>query len=334
MPVEDGSIPIGKLPQRLLADLLGRVGPLPPEVRVGPAIGEDAAVIDVPRGALVAASDPVTLTSGDVGGLAVIVNANDLAVCGARPRWFLATILLPAGTDEAAVGDIFDGMKRALDDTGATLVGGHTEVTEAVSAPVVVGQMLGVIEDGSYIATGDTRLGDHIVQVGPAPVEGGAVLADEVPDIPGLDPGVIEDARAGRRDPGLSVVEPALAAASLGAHALHDPTEGGLAAGLHEMAGAAGVALRIDVASIMWFQPALEVCRALEADPWSTLASGALLASFAADDADRALDAFSAQGYEAAIVGRAEPGAGVVSLEGKPIELPARDEVARVLSTS
>ena len=72
MPAEDGSIPIGKLPQRLLADLLGRAGPLPPEVRVGPAIGEDAAVIDVPRGALVAASDPVTLTSGDVGGLASI----------------------------------------------------------------------------------------------------------------------------------------------------------------------------------------------------------------------------------------------------------------------
>src|SRR5438876_3552149 len=86
----------------------------------------DACVIDVPEGALVVASDPVTLTGAHVGRYAVIVNANDVAVTGARPRWFLATLLLPVGTTEDDVGDLFHDIHEALAEFDATLVGGHT----------------------------------------------------------------------------------------------------------------------------------------------------------------------------------------------------------------
>ena len=324
----------GKLPQDQLARLLGQFGPLPAEIRVGPEIGEDAAVIDIPGGVLVAATDPVTLTSADVGELAVIVNANDVAVTGARPRWFLATVLVPSGADAGVVDEIFASMKEALDRIGASLVGGHTEVTEAVTVPVVVGQMLGVIESGSPIATKDTRPGDRILQAGPAPLEGGAVLAHEAAKLlDSLDPITIERARAGRHSPGLSIVEPALIAANLGAHSLHDPTEGGLAAGLHEMARAAGVRLRIDRTAVAWYEPAVQVCRALGADPWATLASGTLLAALAPGDTNNAVAELTSHGYQTSIIGRAEPGNGLLDEESKPIHLPARDEVARILSS-
>jgi hydrogenase maturation factor len=334
MPSHRSSIPVGKLPQKRLSELLDRLGPLPPEVRLGPAIGEDAAVIEVPQGVLVAASDPVTLTSADVGGLAVVVNANDVAVCGARPRWFLATVLLPPGTGSGAVEEIFDGMTQALDGVGARLVGGHTEITTAVAAPVVVGQMLGLIEGGTHIAGSDLGAGDFIAQIGPAPVEGGAVLAAEAPELAGLDPTLIERARAGSQSPGLSIVEQALLAADLGARSLHDPTEGGLAGGLHEMAHAAGVKLCVDRGAVIWFEPALEICHALGADPWATLASGTLLAAFTPADAEAALAELASRGYEASIIGQAEPGSGVVGEDGGPIALPDRDEVARILSTA
>ncbi len=325
----------GKLPQDQLARLFRDLGPPPPEVRLGPEFGEDAAVIDIPRGALVAATDPVTLTSDAIGELAVVVNANDVAVTGARPRWFLATVLVPLETDAGVVTEIFDGMKDALGRIGASLVGGHAEVTEAVTVPVVVGQMLGVIESGLPIATKDARQGDRILQVGPAPLEGGAVLAHEAAELLGsLDLVVVEQARAGRHRPGLSIVEPALIAANLGAHSLHDPTEGGLAAGLHEMARVSGLRLRIDRAAILWYQPAVDVCRTLRADPWATLASGTLLAAFAPGDAEDALSELTSHGYRGSIIGRAEPGGGVVDEEGRPIRLPARDEVARILSRS
>ncbi|TMC02743.1 MAG: hypothetical protein E6J41_29395, partial [Chloroflexi bacterium] len=124
--VADRVLPLGKLPAALLGRLLGDLAPLPPEVLVGPGIGEDACAIQVEAGVLVAAGDPITLTGADLGRAAVTVNANDVAVTGVRPRWFLATILLPAGTTEADVMRLFADMRRTLTALGAALVGGHT----------------------------------------------------------------------------------------------------------------------------------------------------------------------------------------------------------------
>jgi hydrogenase expression/formation protein HypE len=304
--VPTSPLPPGKLPSDLLAAVLGRFGPPPPGVTLGPSIGEDACAIEVPPGLLVAATDPITLTGADVGRLAVIVNANDVAVTGARPRWFLATVLLPPGTTEADVVELFEALGAGLRQTGAVLVGGHTEVSRAVTQPVVVGQMLGVVEHGRLIRTGGAEPGDVVVQIGPVPVEGAAVLAAEADGL----------------------VDAALAAAGLGATALHDPTEGGLAAGLHELALASGVSIRVDVDAVQWFAPGVAVCGALGADPWATLASGAVLATFADPSAAAELGRL---GHAASVIGTVEPGSGVTDRSGRPIPWPERDEVARVL---
>lgn len=332
-------IPAGKLPADLLERLLGDLLPAPPEVRLGPAVGEDACALDVPEGVLVAATDPITLTGDDVGRLAVLVNANDVAVSGARPRWFLATVMLPLGTTDGDVSALFRGMQATLTEVGATLVGGHTEITSAVTQPVVVGQMLGVTDRHGLVRTAGAEPGDVLVQVGAAPVEAAAVLAAETVErgaggdyLDGLSPRTLQAAVAAADDPGISVVDAALAAAELGATSLHDPTEGGLAGGLHELASVAGVALRVDRSRILWFEPALALCRAWGADPWAALASGALLATFDPEDAGEAVRVLTARGYRAAAVGNAEPGRGVVGLDSQAIPRPDRDEVARVLS--
>ena len=125
-----------------------------------------------------------------------------------------------------------------------------------------------------------------------------------------------------------------LLATDLGVQALHDPTEGGLAAGLHEMAHAAGVRIRIQRQAVLWFGPGIAVCQASGADPWSTLASGTLLAVFGPEAAQTALAAFARHGHRAAIIGTSEPGAGVIDTAGHAIPWPERDEVARILSTT
>jgi hypothetical protein len=179
----------------------------------------------------------------------VVINANDVAVLGVRPRWFLACVLVPPETREAEVRAVFKGMRAALASIDAVLVGGHTEVTDVVTQPVVVGQMLGLREDGRFVRTGGVGETDAVLQVGPAPIEGAAVLAREADErLCDVPEAVIAAARRALRDPGISVVEAALRAAELGATALHDPTEGGLSAGLHELAEASGVALRVDAA--------------------------------------------------------------------------------------
>jgi len=328
MPLRSGKIPID-----LLARLLPEVCSQPPEVRLGPRIGEDACAIDVPAGVLVAATDPVTLTTAEIGRLSVIVNANDVAVTGVRPRWFLAVILVPPETPESVVQELFVAIGSALDRVGAHLVGGHTEATPAVTQPVVVGQMLGLAENGRFVQTGGARPGNVIVQAGPAPIEGAAILAREAADrLGGLEPDVFEAAHGALDWPGTSVVAPALLATELGATALHDPTEGGLAAGLHELARASGIAVRVDRGAVLWFEPGIAVCRALGLDPWCTLASGTLLAAFPAETAEAALDAFRGHGHPAAVIGTAETGSGVHDTDGLSIAWPDRDEVARFLS--
>jgi hydrogenase maturation factor len=327
-------IPAGKIPVDLLARLLEPRRPLPPEVRLGPAVGEDACAIDVEAGVLIAATDPITLTTSELGRYGVIVNANDVAVMGARPRWFLAAVLLPLGTTDDTVERLFATMRDALDEVGATLVGGHTEVTGAVNQPVIVGHMLGVAPDGHYVTTAGARPGDVLVQVGSAPIEGAALLAVEAADrLTGVPAEVVAAAARGVRDPGISVVEAAVTAATLGVTAMHDPTEGGIASGLHELAVAAGVAVLVDRSQLMWFEPGLDVCRALGADPWATLASGSLLATFPPDRVDAAVQVLSAPGRPAAVIGAIEPGAGVRGSDGGAIQWPDRDEVARVLAT-
>jgi hydrogenase maturation factor len=323
----------GKLPPDLLAELLDAGGPAPPELRLGPAVGEDACAIEIPSGVLIAAADPITLTGSGVGAHAVVINANDVAVMGVRPRWFLATILLPEGSRESLVRELFESMREALQQVGASLVGGHTEVTPAVRQPVIAGQMLGVAHDARFVRTGGARPGDVVVQVGPAPIEGAAVLGIEAAErLAALDEPVLRRARAALAVPGISVVAPALAAAELGATALHDPTEGGLSAGLVELADASGVALCVEREAVLWFEPGVAVCRALGADPWGTLASGALLAAFPEARAEAACAELRGSGFAVNAIGRAEPGAGVHFDDGTALPRFARDEVARVLS--
>ena len=223
-------------------------------------------------------------------------------------------------------------MQAALTEVGATLVGGHTEVTPVVSRPVVVGQMLGLVQDGGLVPTAGAAVGNVVIQVGPAPVEGAAVLAREASGrLGGVDSETVTAARAALEVPGISVVEPALLAAQLGATALHDPTEGGLAAGLHELAAASGVSIRVDPTAVLWFAPGLALCRALGADPWATLASGSLLAAFSAARAEAAVQALADHGHPVAAIGRVEQGSGVHTNDLREILWPERDELDRIL---
>lgn len=325
-------LPAGKLPASLLRELLADAPALPPEVRLGPALGEDACAIDLPAGTLVAATDPITLTGSGIGAFSVAVNANDVAVMGVRPRWFMAAILLPLGSTDADARGVFASMRAALARTDAALVGGHTEITGAVAQPVVVGQMMGLSETGRIVRTGGVSVGDIVVQVGPAPIEAAAVLAEAAAATGRLDADVLDRARRAADAPGISVVEAALICAEHGATAMHDPTEGGLATGLRELADASGVGLRVDERRIAWFEPGVAACRALGADPWGALASGTLLAAFPAAAADAARVALQRAGLDPHPIATAESGAGTYTGASTPLPQFDRDEVARILS--
>lgn len=314
----------GKLSPALLREVLSGAPPLPDDVRLGPAVGEDAAVVNVEAGCLVVAADPITLTGEGIGWSAVAVNANDVAVMGVHPRWFLATVLLPVGTTDSGVHRLFAELHAAVTELGVALVGGHSEITAAVRQSVVSGVMLGVGSPDRIVRSSGARSGDVVVQIGAAPIEGAAVLAAAgASPVPWPPSGVVV--------PSISVVEPALAAAELGASAMHDPTEGGLAAGLHEIGEASGVAIVVDRSAVAWYPPALAVVEAAGAEPWSTLASGTLFATFRPDDVDAAVGELRHRGHVVTVIGDTKNGVGIADRSGAPIPWPDRDEVARLL---
>jgi hydrogenase expression/formation protein HypE len=333
------SLPIGKLRAGTLQAIFDKHQFKDPRVVVGPRVGEDAAVIDMGDRYLIATSDPITFATAEVGWYALHVNANDIVVRGARPRWFLATLLLPAGsTTEASVDGLFAELHAACDELEVTLVGGHTEVTHGLDRPIIAGTMLGEVEKDRLVTTSGARVGDAVVMTKGVPLEGAAIIAREKEAelrALGISPTVIRRARGFLKTPGLSVRPEAEIACELTTvHAMHDPTEGGIATALVEMADAAGVGLRIDRDRIVVLPEGKALCSAFGLDPLGTIASGALLMTLSPADAGVVIHALARESIDCHFIGQVVPREqGVTLVSGsrqEPMPVFAQDEITRL----
>jgi hydrogenase expression/formation protein HypE len=334
----EGALPVGKLSPEFLARLLKRYISLDDRIVVGPGIGEDATVIDVGPRYLIAKTDPVTFATDQIGWYVVNVNANDIATMGGRPRWFFPALLLPQGrTAETLVEDIFAQIAAACRELGVSFCGGHTEVTYGLDRPIVVGQMLGEVEREALVRPGQVRPGDHVLLTKGIAIEGTAVIGRErsAELERAFSAEFVARCQAFLRHPGLSVVRDALVAASAARiRGMHDPTEGGLATGLREIAIANRIGLLVDRSAILVYPETEQVCRWAGLDPLGVIASGALLIAVAAEDSARVVEALAKENIKAAVVARAtEESEGIrLDSQGQTEELPAfaRDEIARL----
>jgi hydrogenase maturation factor len=332
------SLPTGKLPPDLLSRLLRAYTQAGDRVIVGPAVGEDATVIAFGEMCLVAKTDPITFATDEIGHYAVTVNANDIAAMGAAPRWFLATVLLPeGGADEALVEAIFRSIHRAASGLGVAFCGGHTEVTHGLGRPVVVGQMLGEVRRGDLVRSSGLRAGDAILLTKGLGIEATAILArekgEEVRGRFGED--FLRRCREYLRDPGISILKEArIACETARVHAMHDPTEGGVATGLRELATASGVGMEVAAERLFMADETRALCEACGLDPLGVISSGALLIGVAEGDAGRVAEAIRQAGIRCEQVGTAREQAYGVKLRqgGRLEELPvfARDEIAKI----
>jgi len=336
--MEAEKLQVGKLPPEFLQALLERHGGSDERLIVGPRLGEDAAVVDMGDRYLVAKSDPITFATDEIGWYVVHVNANDVATMGAAPRWLLLTLLLPeARTDRQLVEAIFAQASRACRELGVVLCGGHTEVTYGLERPLAVGLMLGEVDKEDLVCTAGSQAGDDIILTKGIAIEGTAVLARELGEqvAPQLGADLVARSRRFLRVPGISVVQEAQILCRVGRpHAMHDPTEGGLATGLWELAWAADKRLVIDRSRIHVFPETVAFCQELELDPLGLVASGALLATAAAEDSAPMVAALREAGIQAAVIGRVEEGPAEVQVETEEgrVLLPTfeRDELARL----
>jgi hydrogenase expression/formation protein HypE len=330
------TLPVGKLSPDLLRSLLAQAPAGDARVLLGPGIGMDCAVIDHGETLLVYKSDPITFATDEIGWYAVQVNANDIATTGAVPRWMLATLLLPEGeTTQAMVEKIGRQIFAACREIGVTLVGGHTEITGGLKRPVLVGTLIGEVERDRLVTPRGAQPGDRVLLTKGVPIEATALLAREFPE---MLRSVLSEAEIGQaRDflyhPGISVLRDAqVATRSGGVTAMHDPTEGGLAGALWELAEASQHSLSIDTQAVPVLPLAQRICTVLGIDPMAAIASGALLLTAPIEQAPKIRRALESEGLACTEIGGVEIGPPVVwriTPAGREIFVrPERDEIA------
>jgi hydrogenase expression/formation protein HypE len=332
------SYPVGKLPQADLTKLLKHALPQP-DARVifGPGLGRDAAVIDFGDRYLVAKTDPITFATDNIGWYVMNINANDIACLGAVPRWFIITLLLPEGqTYRTDVESVFDQLREAGQELGISVVGGHTEITHGIDRAIAVGAMFGEVAPENLVRSDGAQPGDRLILTKGIAVEGTAILARELGGkLAGhVEPDILARAAGFLRDPGISVVKDArIATASGRVHAMHDPTEGGVATGIRELTESAGLGAIIDIGALPVFPETLALCQYLDLNPLGLIASGALLIAAPPEDADGIVAALEAESVTATVIGtlRTKPGVLMRDASGtRTLPEFRRDEIARL----
>jgi len=332
-------LPLGKLPNALLQKFLAETVIADPSVLVGPGVGQDAAVVRATgKELLVLKSEPITFATNAIGYYSIVVGANDLATCGATPRWFLASLLMPPGTTAAAILRTMRQLRASAARFGFTLCGGHTELTDAVRRPVIAGQLLGTVPRSRLIRKTGIRKGDAVLLTKKAAVEGTAIIARELPGLlrkAGFEPAEIRRCARFVFEPGLSVLpEAELAARSGMVTAMHDVTEGGMATAVAELAEAGGHRIRIDIDKLPVYPETRRLCRALGLNPLGLIGSGSLLICCRRPAAGTLARRLRARGIGATRIGEVlAEGAGVSAFrKGRPARWPrfAVDEIARL----
>jgi len=330
-------LPAGKLPNRFLNEFLPGLTIADPSVLIGPGTGEDTAALDIRQEeVLVLKSDPITFVTGSAARYAVTVNANDIATAGANPRWFLSTLLFPPGTTPRAILQTMLELQDFCKRQQITLCGGHTEITDAVTRPVICGMVAGTVSGNRLVDKRNLRTGDRILLTKAVAVEGTAILAQEFANRllgKGLSDEEITWGR-GLLEQISIAPEAQVAASGEGVSAMHDVTEGGLAPALEEFSHAGGHRLKIDLDRIPVMALPQRMCEALELNPLGLIGSGSLIIACSGSSLPNLLDRLKQAEIQATVIGQVlDEGFGIEAHQsGTPVRWPSfeTDELARL----
>ena len=337
------NLPVGKLKHDFLKELLPAQD-RNASVVVGPQLGEDAAVMALGDNYLVATSDPITFATEDIGWYVVCVNSNDIAAMGAVPKWLLVTLLLPEdATTATMVRDIMAQITRACAAFDIALCGGHTEVTPAVTQPVVIGQMMGITRKNALFTSADARVGDALILTKGLGIEATAIIARECEDElrEKCDALFLEQAKNYLTHPGISVLKDAqIATTTGGVHAMHDVTEGGVTTAAYELATAAelGVTVYSDKlldSPVLYSNITRTLCDMFGLNPLGIISSGAMLIASKPERGEAICRALGTAGINADIIGKFLPPEHGLWLEDatgtqQPLPIFETDEIAKL----
>jgi hydrogenase expression/formation protein HypE len=327
----------GKLPNDLLEKFLDGFDFHDPSVLINAGVGEDVAAVDVEKEeVLVIKSDPITFATDAIGHYAVLINANDIVTSGAIPRWFLTTMLFPPGVTASFIRQVMHELESVCRRWSITLCGGHTEITDAVTRPVITGMLAGTVTKNRLIDKRNITPGDNVLLTKALAVEGTAIIAREFADrlgVLGMTESDIETCKQFLFS--ISILEEAQIARDCGGvSAMHDITEGGLATALMELSIAGEHRIRVNMDRIPIFEQTQKMCHLLGIDPMGLIGSGSLLICSRKNETETLMDRIRDAGIDIARIGEVvEAGRGVEAVSnGEPAVWPSFevDEITRL----
>jgi hydrogenase expression/formation protein HypE len=264
---------------------------------------DDSAVIEL-SGKLAFTTDsyvvsPIFFPGGDIGKLAVCGTVNDLAMAGAKPLYLSLAFIIEEGLSQAELKKIVDSTQRAAQEAGVQIVTGDTKVVHRGGADKLFINTagVGVISEGVNISGSQARPGDRVILSGTIGDHGIAVLSQRE--------GLSFSTRLKSDCAPLNSLVAAMLTASPNIHCLRDPTRGGLATSLNELAKQSEVGIRIEEEKVPVREEVLAACEMLGFDPLYVANEGKLVAIVPAEDANKVLAAMQENQYgkEAAIIG-------------------------------
>lgn len=324
---------IGKVPENVLKrSILKQIVYRREEVILHAGIGEDCTALGLaPDEILVMSTDPITGTDKGAGNLAVHITANDLASSGAEPVGILASVVLPPGTTEKELKQMMKEVAAACARLDMEVLGGHTEISDAVNRAVITVTGVGKVKKGELVTSRGMQPGDDIVMTKWAGTEGTGIIAAEKEDVlrETLPEDFIENAKA--FSDYLSVVPESRIACRVGVSAMHDVTEGGIFGALWEIGAASGVGIEVDLKKIPIRQETVEICECFDINPYMLISSGSML--IATPKGNLMVDELKKAGIAAAVIGRAVEGNDRVVANGEErrfLEPAGSDELYKI----
>ena len=327
---------IGKLSNEDLERLvLSHVPFIGTASEAGPSVGLDCAVMDIGDGiSLVLSSDPVTAAESDAGRLAIQISCNDIAASGVRPSGIMVVLIVPPDCTEERIAGIMKQTATAAAETGVRIAGGHTEVSDAVNRVLITTTAFGWTRGKVVLASG-AKPGDTLLMSKTAGLEGTAILArDRQSDLEGrLTPA--EFLQAFDMIGHISVVTEGTTGASLGVHAMHDATEGGILGACWELCRASGAGCLVRAGDIPVHPVTSLLSGIFHVDPLRLISSGSMI--FATDRPEGLIAALGQAGIPCTAIGTvAEGECNVLMPDGivQKLEPPGADELYKTASSS
>jgi hydrogenase expression/formation protein HypE len=322
---------IGKLPNDVLKNIvISKIDKINKDVLVGPSVGEDCSIIDFGEEVCVLTTDPITAAQNNAGRIGVHVCCNDIASAGVKPLGVLVTILAPPSSEIDDIKKIMEEVNEVCGELSIDVLGGHTEITDAVNRMVLSITAIGKGKKSEYITTGGANVDDDVIVTGCAGLEGTSIIANDYYEYlrKKIDEKVLIDAQHLLKS--ISVVKVGMIASNFGVTAMHDATEGGILGAIWEVAEASSKGVLVHEDKIPIKDETIEICRELNINPYKLISSGCMIIT--CKDGRKLCEVFEKNGIEANVVGKITNERKVINKKGVEIEIdaPESDEIYNV----